>query len=213
MRPGTRVGGLPRAETSVICAEEARLPRTRRTSRRAPSWVAAIVVAGALVLAGCTADPGQPAPTTAPPIAGAPAETGAPEDGGGTAVPEPEVTRAPGPPTEDELATCSTLAQVLPDSTRLVQALGDGEAVDPTLLERVSQGNASLAEMAPENMAPLVASFSRIVDELDALRSGTDTDGASLDTGQYLRAVDGFLDYCLDDVGYVPPSAATTPAP
>jgi hypothetical protein len=189
------------------------LPRTRRTSRRALSRAVVVAAAGALVLAGCTADPGQPAPTTATPTAGAPADTGAPADGGGSAAPEPEVTRPPGPPTEDELATCSTLAQVLPDSTKLVQALGAGEAVDPTLLERVRQGNASLAEMAPAGMRPLVASFSRIADELDALRSGADTDGASLDTGQYLRAVDGFLDYCLDDVGYVPPSAATPPAP
>ncbi|MBM7026898.1 hypothetical protein JS515_14355, partial [Clavibacter sp. DM3] len=103
--------------------------------------------------------------------------------------------------------------QVLPDSTKLVQALGDGTGVDPALLDRVKQGDAALAEMAPANMAPLVASFSAIVDELDALRSGTDTDGASLDTGQYLRATSAFLDYCLDDVGFVPSSTAPTPAP
>jgi hypothetical protein len=183
------------------------MARTHSAGRPARSWAGVVLVAGALVLAGCTTDPGQPAPPTATPSASAPA------DAGGTAAPEPEVTRAPGPPTEDELATCSTLAQVLPDSTKLVQALGDGKGVDPALLDRVKQGDAALAGMAPENMKPLVSSFSTIVDELDALRTGADTDGASLDTGQYLRSVDAFLDYCLDDVGYVPPSAAPTPAP
>ncbi|WP_317231922.1 hypothetical protein [Clavibacter capsici] len=173
---------------------------------RRPWPTAVAVAAGAIVLAGCTADPGQPAPAPTP-------AASAPADAGGTAAPEPQVTRAPGPPTEDELATCSTLAQVLPDSTKLVQALGDGKGVDPALLERVKQGDAALAGMAPENMKPLVASFSTIVDELDALRTGADTDGASLDTGQYLRATSAFLDYCLDDVGYVPPSATPAPAP
>ncbi|WP_310889991.1 hypothetical protein [Clavibacter capsici] len=178
------------------------------TARPRRPWPTAVAVAaGAIALAGCTADPGQPAPATTTPAASAPA------DAGGTAAPEPQVTRAPGPPTEDELATCSTLAQVLPDSTKLVQALGDGKGVDPALLERVKQGDAALAGMAPENMKPLVASFSTIVDELDALRTGADTDGASLDTGQYLRATSAFLDYCLDDVGYVPPSATPAPAP
>ncbi|WP_244629259.1 hypothetical protein [Clavibacter capsici] len=178
------------------------------TARPRRPWPTAVAVAaGAIALAGCTADPGQPAPATTAPAASAPA------DAGGTAAPEPQVTRAPGPPTEDELATCSTLAQVLPDSTKLVQALGDGKGVDPALLERVKQGDAALAGMAPENMKPLVASFSTIVDELDALRTGADTDGASLDTGQYLRATSAFLDYCLDDVGYVPPSATPAPAP
>ncbi|QIS43331.1 hypothetical protein GW571_04925 [Clavibacter capsici] len=178
------------------------------TARPRRPWPTAVAVAaGAMVLAGCTADPGQPAPATTTPAASAPA------DAGGTAAPEPQVTRAPGPPTEDELATCSTLAQVLPDSTKLVQALGDGKGVDPALLERVKQGDAALAGMAPENMKPLVSSFSTIVDELDALRTGADTDGASLDTGQYLRATSAFLDYCLDDVGYVPPSATPAPAP
>ncbi|QIS38770.1 hypothetical protein GW572_05315 [Clavibacter capsici] len=183
----------------------ARMHGTARPRRPWPTAVA--VAAGAIALAGCTADPGQPAPATTTPAASAPA------DAGGTAAPEPQVTRAPGPPTEDELATCSTLAQVLPDSTKLVQALGDGKGVDPALLERVKQGDAALAGMAPENMKPLVASFSTIVDELDALRTGADTDGASLDTGQYLRATSAFLDYCLDDVGYVPPSATPAPAP
>ncbi|RIJ47297.1 hypothetical protein DZG00_13440, partial [Clavibacter lycopersici] len=147
------------------------------------------------------------------PAASASADAEAGAGSGSTAGPEPTVTRSPGPPTEDELATCSTLAQVLPDSTKLVQALGNGDAVDPTLLDRVKQGDAALAGMAPENMEPLVASFSTIVDQLDALRSGADTDGASLDTGQYLRSVNAFLDYCLDDVGYVPPSATPAPAP
>lgn len=183
------------------------MARTHSAGRPARSWGVVALVAGALVLAGCTTEPGQPAPGTAAPSASAPA------DAGGTAAPEPQVTRAPGPPTQDELATCSTLAQVLPDSTKLVQALGDGKGVDPALLDRVKQGDAALAGMAPENMKPLVSSFSTIVDELDALRTGADTDGASLDTGQYLRSVDAFLDYCLDDVGYVPPSAAPTPAP
>lgn len=183
----------------------ARMHGTERPRRPWPTAVA--VAAGAIVLAGCTTDPGQPAPASTTPAASAPA------DAGGTAAPEPQVTRAPGPPTEDELATCSTLAQVLPDSTKLVQALGDGKGVDPALLERVKQGDAALAGMAPENMKPLVSSFSTIVDELDALRTGADTDGASLDTGQYLRATSAFLDYCLDDVGYVPPSATPAPAP
>jgi hypothetical protein len=176
------------------------MARTKTTAPRIRSWApVALAVAGALALAGCTADPGQPAPEATAPSASAPAEAGDGADG--TAGPAPTVTRAPGPPTEDELATCSTLAQVLPDSTQLVQALGDGKGVDPALLDRVKQGDAALAEMAPENMQPLVASFSTIVDELDALRSGADTDGASLDT------------YCLDDVGYVPPSTAPAPAP
>jgi hypothetical protein len=188
------------------------MARTKTTAPRIRSWApVALAVAGALALAGCTADPGQPAPEATAPSASAPAEAGDGADG--TAGPAPTVTRAPGPPTEDELATCSTLAQVLPDSTQLVQALGDGKGVDPPLLDRVKQGDAALAEMAPENMQPLVASFSTIVDELDALRSGADTDGASLDTGQYLRATGAFLDYCLDDVGYVPPSTAPAPAP
>lgn len=177
------------------------MARTHRPARRIRSRAPLVAVAaGALVLAGCTADPGESALA-----AGA--------GSGSTAGPEPTVTRSPGPPTEDELATCSTLAQVLPDSTKLVQALGNGDAVDPTLLDRVKQGDAALAGMAPENMEPLVASFSTIVDQLDALRSGADTDGASLDTGQYLRSVNAFLDYCLDDVGYVPPSATPAPAP
>ncbi|OUE08367.1 hypothetical protein CMsap09_05420 [Clavibacter michiganensis] len=184
--------------------------RTQPPRRRIRAWGALGGIAmGALLLAGCTTDGGQPAPATPSPSASASADAGT--GAGPTADPQPTVTRAPGPPTEDELATCSTLAQVLPDSTRLVQALGDGEAVDPALLERVRQGDAALAGMAPENMRPLVASFSTIVDELEALRSGADTDGASLDTGQYLRSVDAFLDYCLDDVGYAPASA--TPAP
>jgi hypothetical protein len=170
-----------------------------------------VAAAGALVLAGCTTGAAAPAPATTAPAASATPDAGAAPDG--TASPEPTVTRAPGPPTEDELATCSTLAQVLPDSTKLVQALGDGKQVDPTLLDRVKQGDAALAGMAPEGMRPLVASFSTIVDELDALRSGADTDGASLDTGQYLRATSAFLDYCLDDVGYVPQTATPTPAP
>jgi hypothetical protein len=183
------------------------MARTPRAGRPARSWAPAVaLVAAALVLAGCTADP-TPAPDAASPTASAPA------DAGGTAAPEPQVTRAPGPPTEDELATCSTLAQVLPDSTKLVRALGDGKAVDPALLERVKQGDAALAGMAPENMQPLVSSFSSIFDELDALRTGADTDGASLDTGQHLRAVGAFLDYCLDDVGYAPSSPAPAPAP
>ncbi|OUE27156.1 hypothetical protein [Clavibacter michiganensis] len=190
------------------------MSRTHRTARPPRSWAPVVAVAaGALLLAGCTTDGGQPAPETTPPAASAPADAGAEAGSGGSASPEPSVTRAPGPPTEDELATCSTLAQVLPDSTKLVQALGDGKAVDPTLLDRVKQGDAALAGMAPENMQPLVTSFSTIVDELDALRSGADTDGASLDTGQYLRATSAFLDYCLDDVGYVPPSATPAPAP
>ncbi|WP_317230738.1 hypothetical protein [Clavibacter sp. MX14-G9D] len=184
--------------------------RTHRPGRRIRAWGAlAGIAVGALLLAGCTTDGGQPAPATGSPSASATADAGS--GAGATADPQPSVTRAPGPPTEDELATCSTLAQVLPDSTRLVQALGDGRAVDPALLERVRQGDAALAGMAPEGMKPLVASFSTIVDELEALRTGEDTDGASLDTGQYLRSVDAFLDYCLDDVGYVPASA--TPAP
>jgi hypothetical protein len=188
------------------------MARTHRPARRNRSWAPVLVAsAGALVLAGCTTGAEAPAPATTTPAAGATPDAGAAPDG--TASPEPTVTRAPGPPTEDELATCSTLAQVLPDSTKLVQALGDGKQVDPTLLDRVKQGDASLAGMAPENMKPLVASFSTIVDELDALRSGADTDGASLDTGQYLRATNAFLDYCLDDVGYVPQAATPTPAP
>ncbi|MBP2457752.1 hypothetical protein ABID70_000313 [Clavibacter michiganensis] len=189
------------------------MARMHRTERGIRSWAAPALVAaaGALALAGCTTGSGAPDPATTTPAASASPDAGAAP--GGTASPEPTVTRAPGPPTEDELATCSTLAQVLPDSTKLVQALGDGKSVDPTLLERVKQGDASLAEMAPENMKPLVASFSTIVDELDALRSGADTDGASLDTGQYLRATSAFLDYCLDDVGYVPQTATPTPAP
>ncbi|MCJ1710510.1 hypothetical protein MT344_04845 [Clavibacter michiganensis subsp. phaseoli] len=187
------------------------MARTHRPARRDRSWAPVLVAAaGALVLAGCTTGAEAPAPATTAPAASATPDAGAgPDD---TASPEPTVTRAPGPPTEDELATCSTLAQVLPDSTELVQALGDGKQVDPTLLDRVKQGDAALAGMAPENMRPLVASFSTIVDELDALRSGADTDGASLDTGQYLRATSAFLDYCLDDVGYVPPTATPTPA-
>ncbi|MBF4630268.1 hypothetical protein ITJ42_03465 [Clavibacter michiganensis subsp. phaseoli] len=188
------------------------MARTHRPARRDRSWAPVLVAAaGALVLAGCTTGAEAPAPATTAPAASASPDAGAAP--GGTASPEPTVTRAPGPPTEDELATCSTLAQVLPDSTELVQALGDGKQVDPTLLDRVKQGDAALAGMAPENMEPLVASFSTIVDELDALRSGADTDGASLDTGQYLRATSAFLDYCLDDVGYVPPTATPTPAP
>ncbi|OUE21539.1 hypothetical protein BFL34_00895 [Clavibacter michiganensis] len=188
------------------------MARTHRPARRNRSWAPVLVAtAGALVLAGCTTGAGAPAPSATTPAAGATPDAGAAP--GGTASPEPTVTRAPGPPTEDELATCSTLAQVLPDSTKLVQALGDGKQVDPTLLDRVKQGDAALAGMAPENMKPLVASFSTIVDELEALRSGADTDGASLDTGQYLRATNAFLDYCLDDVGYVPQAATPTPAP
>jgi len=188
------------------------MARTDGSRRRMRSRTAALAaVAGVLLVAGCTADPGPQDAATPPasPTAGA--------DAGGTATgtpaPDPTVTRAPGPPTEAELATCSTLAQVLPDSTKLVQALGDGKPVDPTILERVKQGDASLAGMAPENMKPLVTAFSTIVDQLDALRSGADTDGASLDTGQYLRATSAFLDYCLDDVGYVPPTTSPTPAP
>jgi hypothetical protein len=187
------------------------MARTDRTARRAgatPPAAVIVALAGALLLAGCTTDPGEREAGTAAPSASPTADAD-----GGAAAPAPTVTRAPGPPTEAELATCSTLAQVLPDSTRLVQALGDGQPVDPTVLERVKQGDASLAGMAPENMQPLVTSFSSIVDELDALRSGADTDGASLDTGQYLRAVDAFLDYCLDDVGYVPQGATPTPPP
>ena len=188
------------------------MARTHSPARRIRSWAPVIAAAaGALVLAGCTTDPGQPEPEATTPAASATPDAGAAP--GGTASPEPTVTRAPGPPTEDELATCSTLAQVLPDSTKLVQPLGDGKAVDPTLLDRVKQGDAALAGMAPENMKPLVASFSTIVDELEALRTGADTDGASLDTGQYLRATSAFLDYCLDDVGYVPPTATPAPAP
>jgi hypothetical protein len=188
------------------------MARTHRPARRDRSWAPVLVAAaGALVLAGCTTGAEAPAPATTAPAASATPDAGAAP--GGTASPEPTVTRAPGPPTEDELATCSTLAQVLPDSTKLVQALGDGKQVDPTLLDRVKQGDAALAGMAPEGMRPLVASFSTIVDELDALRSGADTDGASLDTGQYLRATSAFLDYCLDDVGYVPQTATPTPAP
>lgn len=187
------------------------MARTHRPARRDRPWVPVLLAAaGALVLAGCTTGAEAPAPATTAPAASATPDAGAAP--GGTASPEPTVTRAPGPPTEDELATCSTLAQVLPDSTKLVQALGDGKQVDPTLLDRVKQGDAALAGMAPENMQPLVASFSTIVDELDALRSGADTDGASLDTGQYLRATSAFLDYCLDDVGYVPQTATPTPA-
>ncbi|MBF4636326.1 hypothetical protein [Clavibacter michiganensis] len=189
------------------------MARMHSPARRIRGWAPVIAVAGALALAGCTTGPGQPAPQTTAPDAGASADAGAGAAPGGTAPPEPTVMRAPGPPTEDELATCSTLAQVLPDSTKLVQALGDGKAVDPTLLDRVKQGDAALAGMAPENMKPLVASFSTIVDELEALRSGTDTDGASLDTGQYLRATSAFLDYCLDDVGYVPQAATPSPSP
>ncbi|MBM7410238.1 hypothetical protein JOE38_000061 [Clavibacter michiganensis] len=188
------------------------MARTPRPARRIRSWAPVIAAAaGALVLAGCTTGAEAPAPSATTPAAGATPGAGAAP--GGTASPEPTVTRAPGPPTEAELATCSTLAQVLPDSTKLVQALGDGKQVDPPLLDRVKQGDAALAGMAPENMKPLVASFSTIVDELEALRSGADTDGASLDTGQYLRATSAFLDYCLDDVGYVPQTAAPTPAP
>jgi len=189
------------------------MARTHGSGRRIRSRTAALAaVAGMLLVAGCTADPGQPGGATPTPTA---APTG-PADAGGeaaTPAPDPTVTRAPGPPTQAELATCSTLAQVLPDSTKLVQALGDGKPVDPTILERVKQGDASLAGMAPEGMKPLVTAFSTIVDELDALRSGADTDGASLDTGQYLRATNAFLDYCLDDVGYVPQAASPTPAP
>ena len=188
------------------------MARTDGSRRRMRSRTAALAaVAGVLLVAGCTADPGPQDAATPPasPTAGA--------DAGGTATgtpaPDPTVTRSPGPPTEAELATCSTLAQVLPDSTKLVQALGDGKPIDPTILERVKQGDASLAGMAPENMKPLVTAFSTIVDQLDALRSGADTDGASLDTGQYLRATSAFLDYCLDDVGYVPPTTSPTPAP
>jgi hypothetical protein len=189
----------------------ARTPPPARRFRRWTPVLAVAAAAGTIALTGCTTGPEAPVPATTAPAASAPADAGA--DPGGTANPEPTVTRAPGPPTQDELATCSTLAQVLPDSTALVQALGDGKAVDPTVLERVKQGDAALAGMAPENMQPLVASFSTIVDQLDALRSGADTDGASLDTGQYLRATSAFLDYCLDDVGYVPPSATPAPAP
>jgi len=190
------------------------MARTHGSARRIRSRtaaLAAVAVAGVLLVAGCSADPGAQDAATPSPSPTAPADAG----GGpsGTPAPDPTVTRAPGPPTEAELATCSTLAQVLPDSTKLVQALGDGKPVDPTILERVKQGDASLAGMAPENMKPLVTAFSTIVDELDALRSGADTDGASLDTGQYLRSVDAFLDYCLDDVGYVPPTTSPTPAP
>jgi hypothetical protein len=184
----------------------ARMDGTARRTRTIPMAAAVAALAGGLLLAGCTTDPAGPG-------AGTPAPSASPTSAAdaGTSSPAPTVTRAPGPPTEAELATCSTLAQVLPDSTRLVQALGDGQPVDPTVLERVRQGDASLSEMAPEDMRPLVADFSAIFDELDALRSGADTDGASLDTGQHLRAVDAFLDHCLDDVGYVP--QGTTPAP
>jgi hypothetical protein len=186
----------------------ARTDDARRRRRDTPLAAGIAALAGVLLLAGCTADPGEQGAATPAPSASPTADADA---DGGTAAPAPAVTRAPGPPTEAELATCSTLAQVLPDSTRLVQALGDGKPVDPTLLERVKQGDASLAGMAPESMQPLVAAFSTIVDQLDALRSGADTDGASLDTGQHLRAVDALLDHCLDDVGYVPPGSTPTP--
>ncbi|KZC95349.1 MULTISPECIES: hypothetical protein [Clavibacter] len=187
------------------------MPRTHGSWRRMRSRTAALAaVVGVLLVAGCTADPGPQGAATPSVLPTAPADAGG---ASGTPAPDPTVTRAPGPPTEAELATCSTLAQVLPDSTKLVQALGDGNPVDPTILDRVKQGDASLAGMAPENMKPLVSAFSTIVDELDALRTGADTDGASLDTGQYLRATSAFLDYCLDDVGYVPPTASPTPAP
>ncbi|CCE74986.1 hypothetical protein [Clavibacter nebraskensis] len=188
------------------------MARMHRTAPRIRPWAPVLVAAaGALALAGCTVGADAPVPAATTPASSATPDAGAAP--GGNASPEPTVTRAPGPPTEDELATCSTLAQVLPDSTKLVQALGDGEQVDPPLFDRVKQGDAALAGMAPEGMKPLVASFSTIVDELDALRSGADTDGASLDTGQYLRATNAFLDYCLDDVGYVPQTATPTPAP
>ena len=187
----------------------ARMYGSRRRIRLRTAALSA--VAGVLLVAGCTADPGQQGAATPTLSPTAPADAGGGTDG--APAPDPTVTRAPGPPTEAELATCSTLAQVLPDSTKLVQALGDGKPVDPTILERVKQGDASLAGMAPENMKPLVTAFSTIVDQLDALRSGADTDGASLDTGQYLRSVDAFLDYCLDDVGYVPQATSPTPAP
>ncbi|MDA3803374.1 hypothetical protein PED38_01020 [Clavibacter sp. CT19] len=191
----------------------ARMDGSRRRMRSRTAALAA--VAGVLLVAGCTADPGAQGTATpaASPTAGADAGADAGAGVTGSPAPDPTVTRAPGPPTEAELATCSTLAQVLPDSTKLVQALGDGKPVDPTILDRVKQGDASLAGMAPENMKPLVSAFSTIVDQLDALRSGADTDGASLDTGQYLRSVGAFLDYCLDDVGYVPPTTSPSPAP
>lgn len=184
------------------------MPRTYSLRRRIRVWAGILAASGGMLLvAGCTAGPsttGEGIPT--------PGGTAAADAADG-AEPAPRVTRVPGPPTQAELATCSTLAQVLPDSTKVVQALGDGKAVDPVLLDRVKQGDASLAGMAPENMKPLVANFSRIVDQLEALRSGADKDGASLDTGQYISAVNAFLGYCLDDVGYAPRSPAPSPAP